>query len=148
MSCLLHGTPVEGAARLAVPFNRARQRRLHALPGCSLSAYPTFAPIIRHPAKKDTCCARVQYPRPEFVGADLSKMSLRDALAPTSFDPAHRALFIAEGLTYYLPPQAMRWVGRVRGPAPGACGLSGVPLCVALAAIHQQFPAHACGVAL
>jgi hypothetical protein len=36
-----------------------------------------------------------QYPRPEYVAADLSKVKLADALARTSYDPSKRSLFIA-----------------------------------------------------
>jgi O-methyltransferase involved in polyketide biosynthesis len=48
--------------------------------------------------------------RPAFVAADLSRTALIDALLA---DPAHgfdreqRTLFITEGLTYYLPPEAV-----------------------------------------
>eukprot|EP00775_Hariotina_reticulata_P003817 gene3817-4075_t len=49
-----------------------------------------------------------QYPRPEYVAADLSKVKLADALARTSYDPRKRSLFIAEGLVYYLPAGAVR----------------------------------------
>jgi hypothetical protein len=37
----------------------------------------------------------LQYPRPEFVAADLSKVKLADALAATSFDPTKTTLFTA-----------------------------------------------------
>jgi O-methyltransferase involved in polyketide biosynthesis len=50
----------------------------------------------------------VQYSWPEFVGADLSKVSLAEALKPTSFDPKQRTLFMTEGLVYYLPPAAFQ----------------------------------------
>jgi len=45
----------------------------------------------------------LQYPRPVFVGADLSKCTLQDALQGTGFDAAKPSLFICEGLVYYLP---------------------------------------------
>lgn len=35
----------------------------------------------------------VQFPRPEYVAADLSKVKLADALATTSFDPKKPTLF-------------------------------------------------------
>lgn len=35
----------------------------------------------------------VQYPRPEYVSADLSKVRLADALATTSFNTQEPALF-------------------------------------------------------
>lgn len=35
----------------------------------------------------------VQFPRPEYVAADLSKVKLADALATTSFNPKEPALF-------------------------------------------------------
>jgi hypothetical protein len=45
------------------------------------------------------CCCTLppppQYPRPEFVAADLSKVKLADALAATSFDPTKTTLFTA-----------------------------------------------------
>jgi hypothetical protein len=37
-----------------------------------------------------------QYSWPEFIGADLSKVSLKDALARSSFDPRRRTLFVIE----------------------------------------------------
>eukprot|EP00882_Tetradesmus_deserticola_P030736 GHRQ01034652.1.p1 GENE.GHRQ01034652.1~~GHRQ01034652.1.p1 ORF type:complete len:147 (-),score=27.95 GHRQ01034652.1:194-634(-) len=37
----------------------------------------------------------LQYPRPEFVAADLSKVKLAEALAATSFDPTKTTLFTA-----------------------------------------------------
>lgn len=37
-----------------------------------------------------------------------TKVSLEDALRGTSFDAARRAVFLAEGLTYYLPPEAVK----------------------------------------
>lgn len=39
---------------------------------------------------------RAQYPRPEFVGADLSKVLLMDALASTSFEHGKRTLYLIE----------------------------------------------------
>ena len=45
----------------------------------------------------------LQYPRPVFVGADLSQCSLQQALQGTGFDPAKDSLFLCEGLLYYLP---------------------------------------------
>eukprot|EP00878_Enallax_costatus_P002294 GHUV01002469.1.p1 GENE.GHUV01002469.1~~GHUV01002469.1.p1 ORF type:complete len:300 (+),score=73.22 GHUV01002469.1:1296-2195(+) len=49
-----------------------------------------------------------KYIWPEFVGADLSKVSLMEALSKTSFDPTRRTMFIIEGLVYYLPPAAVK----------------------------------------
>lgn len=37
--------------------------------------------------------AVMQFPRPEYVAADLSKVKLADALATTSFNPKEPALF-------------------------------------------------------
>ena len=45
----------------------------------------------------------LQFPRPVFVGADLSQCTLHEALQGTGFDTAKPALFICEGLVYYLP---------------------------------------------
>lgn len=50
----------------------------------------------------------LQYIWPEFVGADLSKVSLMEALSSTSFDATRRTMFIIEGLVYYLPPAAVK----------------------------------------
>lgn len=49
-----------------------------------------------------------KYTWPEFVGADLSKVSLMQALAKTSWDSTRRTMFIMEGLIYYLPPEAFK----------------------------------------
>eukprot|EP00879_Flechtneria_rotunda_P000635 GHRR01000748.1.p1 GENE.GHRR01000748.1~~GHRR01000748.1.p1 ORF type:complete len:385 (+),score=106.17 GHRR01000748.1:472-1626(+) len=49
-----------------------------------------------------------KYTWPEFVGADLSKVSLIEALSNTSFDTTKRTLFTMEGLIYYLPPAAVK----------------------------------------
>lgn len=51
---------------------------------------------------------RDKYSWPEFIGADLSKVTLSDALAGSSFDPQKRTLFVIEGLVYYLPPAAFK----------------------------------------
>ena len=48
--------------------------------------------------------------RPAFVAADLSRTALIDALLADpahGFDQSQRTLFITEGLTYYLPPEAV-----------------------------------------
>ncbi|PNH09534.1 putative S-adenosyl-L-methionine-dependent methyltransferase [Tetrabaena socialis] len=44
--------------------------------------------------------------RPTYVGADLSRVPLAEALAGTGFDPTQPALFTVEGLIYYLPKEA------------------------------------------
>lgn len=49
-----------------------------------------------------------RYLRPQFIGADLSRMTLCQALANTGFDPAQATLFTVEGLIYYLPEPAVR----------------------------------------
>lgn len=49
-----------------------------------------------------------KYIWPEFVGADLAKVSLMEALSRTSFDSTKRTMFIIEGLVYYLPPGAFK----------------------------------------
>lgn len=66
--------------------------------------------------------AKEGFSRPEFVGADLSKVKLADALSTTSFDPTRRALFIAEGLVYYLPPAAVQQLFTciAEGSVPGS----------------------------
>ncbi|KAG2426758.1 hypothetical protein HXX76_012815 [Chlamydomonas incerta] len=43
---------------------------------------------------------------PTFVAADLSRVSLAEALAGTAFEPSQRTLFTVEGLIYYLPQAA------------------------------------------
>jgi hypothetical protein len=48
----------------------------------------------------------VQYPRPEYIAADLSKVKLADALASTSFNPKEPSLFT---------------VGASKAAAPGMC---------------------------
>jgi hypothetical protein len=45
------------------------------------------------PAPRAFACVPVQYPPPEFVAADLSKVRLDDALAGTSFNPEQPTLF-------------------------------------------------------
>ncbi|GBF98456.1 S-adenosyl-L-methionine-dependent methyltransferase [Raphidocelis subcapitata] len=49
-----------------------------------------------------------KYPRPQFIGADLSQVGLADALAPSDFDRSRRTLYLIEGLVYYLPPVAFK----------------------------------------
>ncbi|KAF6252539.1 S-adenosyl-L-methionine-dependent methyltransferase [Scenedesmus sp. NREL 46B-D3] len=49
-----------------------------------------------------------KYIWPEFIGADLSKVTLMDALSRSSWDSSRRTMFIIEGLVYYLPPQAFK----------------------------------------
>jgi methyltransferase (TIGR00027 family) len=51
---------------------------------------------------------RDQYEWPVFIGADLSRVTLGDALAGSGFDPSKRTFFSIEGLVYYLPPAAFR----------------------------------------
>ncbi|GBF97237.1 hypothetical protein Rsub_09928 [Raphidocelis subcapitata] len=48
------------------------------------------------------------HPRPTYIAADLSKVSLSAALEGSGFDPSRPSVFLAEGLIYYLPPQAVR----------------------------------------
>lgn len=45
----------------------------------------------------------LQYPRAVYVGADLATCTLQEALLGTGFDAGRPALFICEGLLYYLP---------------------------------------------
>lgn len=42
-------------------------------------------------------------PRPVYVGADLGRVTVGDALAGTGFDASRPTLFTCEGLIYYLP---------------------------------------------
>ncbi|KAK9830684.1 hypothetical protein WJX74_002499 [Apatococcus lobatus] len=43
-----------------------------------------------------------EYPRPEYLAADLSKTALEDVLVKSSFDTAQPAILLCEGLLYYL----------------------------------------------
>jgi len=49
-----------------------------------------------------------EFPWPEFVGADLSKATLMEALSGTTFDKTQKTMYIIEGLVYYLPPLAFK----------------------------------------
>lgn len=74
------------------------------------------------------------HPRPVFIGADLSKVSLDQALlepsyaaastagAAVGFDPTQPTLFTVEGLIYYLPTAAVRqlFASLLRVAAPGS----------------------------
>ncbi|KAI8462802.1 MAG: S-adenosyl-L-methionine-dependent methyltransferase [Monoraphidium minutum] len=51
---------------------------------------------------------RDKYSWPELIGADLSKVSLMDALADSSFDKSKKTFYSIEGLVYYLPPLAFK----------------------------------------
>ena len=42
-----------------------------------------------------------------FIAADLSQVSLEKALGGTAFDPKEKSLYLIEGLTYYLPREAL-----------------------------------------
>ena len=44
-----------------------------------------------------------QVPPPVFVAADLSSVTVAQALAGTNFDASSPTLFCIEGLIYYLP---------------------------------------------
>ncbi|EFN53633.1 hypothetical protein CHLNCDRAFT_53521 [Chlorella variabilis] len=46
-------------------------------------------------------------PRPVYVGADLGRVTVGDALAGTGFDASRPTLFTCEGLIYYLPEAAV-----------------------------------------
>lgn len=43
----------------------------------------------------------MQYTWPEFVAADLSQTTLKEALSGTSWDKSKRTMFIIEGLVSY-----------------------------------------------
>ncbi|GBF98146.1 K(+) efflux antiporter chloroplastic-like [Raphidocelis subcapitata] len=66
-----------------------------------------------------------KYPRPEFIGADLSRVGLADALATSSFRAGQRTLYLIEGLVYYLPPRAFKGLlGAIADTAaPGIGGI-------------------------
>ena len=51
---------------------------------------------------QQTLLSWMQYPRPAYVGVDLSQCSLQQALLGTGFEPAVPSLFLCEGLIYYL----------------------------------------------
>lgn len=46
-------------------------------------------------------------PQLTYVGLDLARVQLADALIAAGYAPEHRALFIWEGVTYYLAPEAV-----------------------------------------
>ncbi|PRW33609.1 S-adenosyl-L-methionine-dependent methyltransferase [Chlorella sorokiniana] len=52
-------------------------------------------------------CLSKDIPRPTFIAADLSKVTLSQALAGSGFDPDVRTFFSCEGLIYYLPEAAV-----------------------------------------
>ena len=62
----------------------------------------------------------LQYPRPIFVGADLTQCSLQQALQGTGFDLAKPAVFLCEGLLYYLPQVRVMSHAAVCLQMPGA----------------------------
>jgi hypothetical protein len=69
--------------------------RIFSLPG----PRPNLAQHKHHvppPLPADFAAKRRQYPRPAFIGADLSRVSLRAALEGTGFDPSVRTLFLIE----------------------------------------------------
>lgn len=45
-----------------------------------------------------------RFPRPTYIAADLSEVSLASALQGSGFDASKKTIFLAEGLIYYLPP--------------------------------------------
>ncbi|DBB00977.1 TPA: hypothetical protein ACH3X1_000884 [Trebouxia sp. C0004] len=105
---------VEGATKLgltqvvviAAGFD-SRAYRLHA-PG--LQFYEIDLPhasTIKQKLVQKVLPDTKKYPRPVFVGADLSRCTLQDALQGTGFDAAKPSLFICEGLVYYLPEEAV-----------------------------------------
>jgi methyltransferase (TIGR00027 family) len=65
---------------------------------------------------------------PTYIGADLAAVPLGEALAPAGFDPAARTLWVAQGLSMYLPPEALSGMlsaaRRLSGPGSAfACDL-------------------------
>ncbi|KAK9847030.1 hypothetical protein WJX84_012320 [Apatococcus fuscideae] len=64
----------------------------------------------------------IKYPRPDFIAADLSISSLREALGHSSFNPALPVIFLVEGLLYYLTEAASAGLIRDAGvlAAPGS----------------------------
>eukprot|EP01026_Neomeris_dumetosa_P005107 TRINITY_DN113_c1_g1_i5.p2 TRINITY_DN113_c1_g1~~TRINITY_DN113_c1_g1_i5.p2 ORF type:complete len:283 (+),score=39.31 TRINITY_DN113_c1_g1_i5:430-1278(+) len=70
----------------------------------------------------DKLLAKERFYRPEYIGADLGKVCLEEALEGTSFDPTQRTLFTIEGLIYYLPEQAVKalFIGIDKVAAPGS----------------------------
>jgi methyltransferase (TIGR00027 family) len=76
-------------------------------------------------AHKTAClrqCLGSLPPHVTFLPFDLRDGRLLDALAGTGFDPGERALFVMEGLLYYLPPPLVRILLAeiATGAAPGS----------------------------
>jgi methyltransferase (TIGR00027 family) len=67
---------------------------------------------VDHPATqalKARALARIGLPAELFlIPADLSRRTLWDALATSGYDPRARTCFVAEGLTMYLPEEAVQ----------------------------------------
>ncbi|KAL0046877.1 hypothetical protein WJX82_000624 [Trebouxia sp. C0006] len=105
---------VEGATKLglsqvvviAAGFD-SRAYRLHASGMQFYEIDLPHASIIKQKLVQKVLPDTDKYPRPVFVGADLSKCTLQDALQGTGFDAAKPSLFICEGLVYYLPEEAV-----------------------------------------
>ncbi|KAK9828813.1 hypothetical protein WJX72_002206 [[Myrmecia] bisecta] len=87
--------------------------------GFDTRAYRMHAPGVKFfeidlphaSAKKQSLIEKVlkdatKYPRPEYIAADLSCISLARALSTSSYEPAQKTIFTCEGLLYYLPQGA------------------------------------------
>lgn len=74
----------------------------HAAPAWVANVSPFIHPFSFRCQLISTQCL-LQYPRPVYVGADLATCTLQEALQGTGFDAGSPALFICEGLLYYLP---------------------------------------------
>jgi hypothetical protein len=86
----------QGPPQLAAP-----QPAWHAGPGPSTQYAPQHQhqppPLVdKTKPASPAARARPQYPRPHFIGADLSKVGLADALAPSDFDRSRRTLYLIE----------------------------------------------------
>ena len=95
-TCLPNRAPAEQFTRLFAHLRIAASHLPHV-------AYVESALVTIEPFWFSADALVLQFPRPVFVGADLSKLSLSEALQGTGFDPAKPSLFICEGLLYYLP---------------------------------------------
>jgi hypothetical protein len=84
-------TAAANAMRQPQPFAGASTRRACRPPSAAV-------PHHHHHSRLTSPHLLLQYSWPEFVAADLSRVSLMEALSGTSWDQAKRTMFIIEGL--------------------------------------------------
>lgn len=80
------------------PADKVRSSRRTAIVAVRWHAPPTAPARCAppHPPSRNTHTHPVQYPRPTFIGADLSKVCLKEALAGSGFSPRVRTLYLIE----------------------------------------------------